>query len=250
MDILGRNLLLVVDKNSGLQMERLFVSTDPRRYLFPFVFSLDYVGLICDNAFVKKMGDKVESKYFGTGFTGSFGRLSFWLLVLGLEAFGQYFGLVFTLYWLVFGWILVNKNTNTKNIKIWMIFGVVIMFVSVFLTRKLVFILETHDQDTILVSRLSLTVVATALIIFKVLLGNENKKLEKYKNILSLSQYSFGICLVHPLWLRIFEHLDFVNQLMAINYWLWFAGLYVAVLIMSFWTAWAFKKVPGLKWLV
>lgn len=157
--------------------------------------------------------------------------------------FIPYIGVFLAGYWL-------TKLSAMKSSRVWLGLGAIIMFSAIFITRKLVFVFETHDQDTVLVSRLSLTVVATALILFKVFLGIENKSLEKHRKILSLSQYSFGIYLVHPLWLRIISNIGWVNEWVQKSYWLWFVGLYLAVLFMSFWTAWAFKKVPGLKLLV
>lgn len=157
--------------------------------------------------------------------------------------FIPYVGLYLAGYWL-------TKLPSIRKPLIWTTGAAMIMFGAIFITKKVVFILETHDQDTILVSRLSLTVVAVALIIFKVILGIENKSLEKWRNVLALSQYSFGIYLVHPLWLRVITNIAWVNEWTTKSYWMWFVGLYIVVLFMSFWTAWVFKKVLGLKWLV
>ncbi len=157
--------------------------------------------------------------------------------------FIPYLGYYLAGYWL-------GKLPKMKNSLMWISLAALVLFVSILITRRLVFIFETHDQDTILVSVRSLTVAFSGIVVFKFFLDIKNKYLASNTRLLKLKDLSFGVYLVHPLWLWIFNHMDWVNQLVTKSYWFWLFGVYAAVLLMSFWTAWAFKKVPGLKLLV
>lgn len=154
--------------------------------------------------------------------------------------------------WLPYtGYYLAGYWLGKRKFKLsgWLGWGLAggILAICVFVTRKLVFIFETHDQDTILVSRLSLNVAAATMLIFNSVLNWNNQIFSRYKWVTKISELTLGIYLIHPLWLRIITEQKTVSQLMLDAYWLWFSLVLLSVLFLSSLSVWAIKRVPLLR---
>ncbi len=137
---------------------------------------------------------------------------------------------------------LVGNLPTIKHFKIISSLIVFIFLLSIFVTRKLVFIFETHDQDTILVSNLSLPVAGIALLIFYFLSHLSNNILQKHSHVLlKLSNLTFGVYLIHPFWLEILKNISITS------YWPWFLSVFILAVLLSFSSVWLLSKIPYVR---
>ncbi len=165
----------------------------------------------------------------------SYSFLSFPTLNNMFLCFIPYLGYYLAGYW-------VGHLTSIKHFKFKAILIFVLFFLSIFITRKLVFIFPTHEQDTILVSNLSLVVAAVASVIFYIFSHIPNFSLKNISNFLSkFSSLSLGLYLIHPFWVEILKTIP------RTNYWLTFFFTYFSVLILSLFSVSLIKKIPLLN---
>jgi len=145
------------------------------------------------------------------------------------------------------GYWLLNKRESKR--KIWWLLGAgVILIINIAITRKLVFVMETHEMDTILMNRLSLGVVVAAMMIYRAVTSIKNEVLEKYKKlILWLSEMSMGIYLIHPLWVEFFKLNKNWMDLMKVNYGIWLLAYILGVTSLTIGSSCLIKKIPGLS---
>lgn len=148
-------------------------------------------------------------------------------------------------YYLAGFWIGNMKKIKYGALKSILAFSSLVL--SIFITRKLAFIFATNDQDTILVSRLSLPVAATAIMVFYNLISVTNKTLKSFSFLPNLSALSLGVYLIHPFWLELFKLFPIYSHLMVSNYWVWFSGLFVLTTVVSFVSVYLLKKIPLLN---
>lgn len=169
--------------------------------------------------------------------------LNFYRIDNPLLIFIPYTGYYLAGYW-------VKTWSKIKYLNLITIVVTFIFLFSIFITRKLVFIFETHDQDTILVSNFSLPIAAISLIIFQKLILISNKKLSKVSPLLKISNLTLGVYLIHPLYLILFKSFPIYNYLLQNFYWLWFISLFLSTTILSFTSIYLIKKVSILNRIV
>lgn len=162
------------------------------------------------------------------------------------------FNNIFTIYLPYISYYLagywVGHKLKIKHFKMVGLFIFLLFVFSVFITRKLVFIFETHDQDTILVSNLSLPVAAFTIVLFYWFISITNKILEKKSLFLiKISNLTLGVYLIHPFWLKLFKSIPIYSYLLNNYYYLWFITVTFSVLFISFFSAYIIKKIPLLK---
>lgn len=137
---------------------------------------------------------------------------------------------------------LVGNLPAIKHFRIISLFTISMFLFSIFITRKLVFVFETHNQDTILVSNLSLPVATISLLIFYFLSHLHHQILQKFSSVLlKLSSLTFGVYLIHPFWL------ETLKTIPVSNYWLWFISVFLSATLLSFSSVWLISKIPLLR---
>lgn len=151
-------------------------------------------------------------------------------------------------YYLAGYWIRNCKHIKQSNIL--SIVALILFMVSVIVSRKLLFIYNTNDQGTILVNRLSLPVALFSMAIFYQLVKISNRTLQKYSLLEQLSSLTFGVYLIHPLYLILLQSLPISNFAIANYYWTWFISLFLATTTLSFVSVFLFKKLPILNRIV
>lgn len=166
--------------------------------------------------------------------------LNFPKITSPLLIFIPYIGYYLAGYWIK-TWPKI-KYSKLTNILVTFIF-----LSSIFITRKLVFIFTTHDQDTILVSNLSLPVAAMTIIIFSKLILISNKYLIKYKSLPKFANLTLGVYLIHPFYLFLLKTIPVYSYLQTNYFWLWFFGLFATTTTLSFITIYLLKKIPILN---
>ena len=157
-----------------------------------------------------------------------------------LVIFIPYIGYYLAGYW-------IGHLTYFKYQKIFSIFSIIFFVVSILITRKLFFIFETNDQDTILVSRLSLPVAAIAISLFYYLINITNRTLSRLRFLTPVSQLTFGIYLIHPLILGILRSSQFFSALMSQSYWIWLFLLFISTSTLSILLTYIINKLPILR---
>lgn len=143
-------------------------------------------------------------------------------------------------------WLLEGKGV--KNKKVWLVTAGLVLLFNVAITRKLVFVLETHEMDTVLVNRLSLGVVVAGMMIYRTVTSIKNESLEKYRKIiLGLSEMSMGMYLIHPLWVEFFKMNKSWMGLMSVNFPIWISVYSIAVIGLTIGSCYLLKKIAILN---
>lgn len=147
------------------------------------------------------------------------------------------------------GYWLGSKKPINKPITLLLISGC-IMLINTFIARKVQFIFSGYDQANIITNRLSPLVIVASLLIFRGIMSLNNVKLARLKRFSFLSNFSFGIYLVHPFWIEINKTLPITNYL-ASNYYLpWlFVSLFM-VTVLSIATVKVLRSIPVIRNLV
>lgn len=131
----------------------------------------------------------------------------------------------------------------------WLVLAMSVLGVGIFVTSKLVFWWSDHSQNTILVHRLSWLVAGVAMVIFKLVsqMRDDNKLIKMGSKLAPLSM---GIYFVHPLVFGVLKKWCLTPEVMVINFWGWYLGLWLGTILLSVGLVWGMKKMPGLRWVV
>lgn len=145
-------------------------------------------------------------------------------------------------YYLLGYWLGKMPPVKRPILKICLSYLPLLLAISV--TQKLVFIFPNHDQDTILVHRLSPVVAIVSIAIFNYFRSIPNHLTQNFTFITKLTPLTLGVYALHPLILDFVKNYLSINNFMSQHFLLWLFMLWLLTILLTFSLAYFIKKVP------
>lgn len=161
----------------------------------------------------------------------------------------------FTLFVLYLGYYLSGRWVSEWDLKrTWLLpaISVALLFLGALTINYLVPLYGITAKSTFLAHRLSVFVAIPALLIFYLFKGITNKQMAKYHliKLLLFSDLSFGVYLIHPLYIRFFTDFKYFSDFLSSHPMKWVALTFPSVLILSTASVWFIRKIPLLQKIV
>lgn len=160
-----------------------------------------------------------------------------------LTWFIPYLGFYIAGYW-------IGRMTSPKRPLLYLFIGLMMIFITVMVTKKTFFLFDNQETKTVLAKHFSPTITIAALSFFYFVINIKNKTLGSLSGLASLSNLSLGVYFIHPLWIILLSRMGFIANLYLDYYGLWLISIICLSVTASFLSVLFLKKLPYIKSIV